>query len=1349
MCWGLLYNEYANAQEDINKLKDYSITKKTYFTTPLFEKVFPGTNFYIARLNLGYNIICFDVDGQEKNVVNNMNTLIKKCKSTKNATIEEIIEAMIRLKFYGKDSSNYDIIIKKEDNKNNYWKEDPLLYNYKIVIKNSVFPVPEYFLIKYDGVHFINNCGSDGGKLFDFSDFSNIDKKINDVCVHINNFSDHVIENDNYIHFYKIVNTGQLEFLITNLEETVSSGDKIDIKITLHDKPTVVIEHQENIALTEDFKAKFYWTPTNSALTGICDIWIIHKVGGVPTPSIAKWQQSPTNIIPMVFIPENMVMMNGGSGFPGTNGLYQCWVYYCNEFFDHPYTPPINTALDYANCVLNAMSEVWQKEIIDWELADGLWPLDADNKYIVSINHSTSIDLTISYHNTVTTASITDTKTAGTEQQRIGFSSFIKNFITGYSTENNLIRSALCHEFFHGVHNSLVARQGVREDLDQNNFIVEGVARFLQTVFLESEEIYNSGDYSITSKLYYKDSKNYLTNRTNYDLRAPTRYDYCMFWRFLYENYKTGSIKDKLMIFKEICKNSQSEKNLPVVVQMLDNKLATGGGAYSSFALAFKDFAKRTLFNNCVYNTWHPCPSDNFYDNVPALEQTFNGTLLETASRRLEPFGVKYYHYSFNSPSSVYLLFTVHPNKENIYADYYVNVMIDRASGLPENKEIYWNPAGGMLYIDINDPNDKISVMILRTDTKSNDPWGFYILKMGSGYNTYDIDADKTVVTGIGKGVVNFRTSGEITPSSYNWLFPGGSPSCNNCPTPSVTYTTPGTYDVTLNNFVSKSNYILVTTANPNPDLNISAGYTPQFNWKDYRFDCSILDGNYPINYHFDFGDGNIRTITNSYEDNVTVDHTYATAGLYHPVVTVYDNNFDSQTEQLNDLIVFNPYSQIQANFNITPEFGSIGTRSFESTTTGGAVPYKQYDWFFYADPETHITPVCPGGYNWTSYVNWNNDPNFNGNPTFDPNYTTYGNFPVTLKVTDFNGASSEMRKVISIVEPEHCMTSGLWHSIDRIKVGTSNLFRPLLPNPICGCGNGPDENCCRGGQFTYNGQLYYPTNRCRLNQAIWKLYKYPNLSIPIYNNTFFSANEYMDELDFSYSFTSTGRYRITALFSDANPICFNDKTCTYDYMHEFDVIDCDLITTICAEPELPENFDVGGDVFISLTESCNNYTLNYTKDYNYAASKRIYIGKGYFSPGTNKYFTAQIKPCEIIDAFSIDDINEKTIITSIVETNVNNETDKYDNNSLKMEVMPNPSEGEFAISLYGVNNMNFFNENKVDLKIFSMIGSLVYEKKTIRDTQTTVDLQKQQPGIYMVKLMVNDKVFIQKLVLQ
>ncbi len=87
-----------------------------------------------------------------------------------------------------------------------------------------------------------------------------------------------------------------------------------------------------------------------------------------------------------------------------------------------------------------------------------------------------------------------------------------------------------------------------------------------------------------------------------------------------------------------------------------------------------------------------------------------------------------------------------------------------------------------------------------------------------SGVPVADFVADQTsVIVGT---TVNFTDLSTGVPDNYSWTFTGGTPDASTASDPSVTYNTPGTYDVTLyvsnsngNDEITKTAYITVTTA--------------------------------------------------------------------------------------------------------------------------------------------------------------------------------------------------------------------------------------------------------------------------------------------------------------------------------------------------------------------------------------------------------------------------------------------------------------------------------------------------------------------------------------------------------
>ena len=139
------------------------------------------------------------------------------------------------------------------------------------------------------------------------------------------------------------------------------------------------------------------------------------------------------------------------------------------------------------------------------------------------------------------------------------------------------------------------------------------------------------------------------------------------------------------------------------------------------------------------------------------------------------------------------------------------------------------------------------------------------------------------VTTGCEPLAVNFTDLSTGSPTSWNWTFTGGSPSSANTQGPhTVTYTSPGTYNVTLtvtnacgNDTKTENNYITVL---PLPEANFSG--LP-------RSGCAPLTVNFtdqstggPASWNWTFGDGGTSTDQNP-------SHQYENAGSYNVTLTV------------------------------------------------------------------------------------------------------------------------------------------------------------------------------------------------------------------------------------------------------------------------------------------------------------------------------------------------------------------------------------------------------------------------------------------------------------------------------
>ena len=162
-----------------------------------------------------------------------------------------------------------------------------------------------------------------------------------------------------------------------------------------------------------------------------------------------------------------------------------------------------------------------------------------------------------------------------------------------------------------------------------------------------------------------------------------------------------------------------------------------------------------------------------------------------------------------------------------------------------------------------------------------------------------DFTADTTTV--MAGGSVTFTDLSSNNPTSWDWTFEGGTPSSSTSQNPTVTYNTPGTYNVTLtaSNSVgsdteTKTDYITVTSPQPPvadftaSSTNISAGDSVTFT------DTSI---NNPTSWSWSFEGGTPATST---DQNPTV--TYNTAGTYDVTLTA-TNAYGSDSETKLDYI--------------------------------------------------------------------------------------------------------------------------------------------------------------------------------------------------------------------------------------------------------------------------------------------------------------------------------------------------------------------------------------------------------------------------------------------------------------
>jgi len=225
---------------------------------------------------------------------------------------------------------------------------------------------------------------------------------------------------------------------------------------------------------------------------------------------------------------------------------------------------------------------------------------------------------------------------------------------------------------------------------------------------------------------------------------------------------------------------------------------------------------------------------------------------------------------------------------------------------------------------------------------------------------------------------VNFTDLTSNNPTAWSWSFPGGTPSTSTTQHPSVTYTTPGIYNVTLtagnstgNSTLTKTGYITVNFAAPVANLSanktsVTAGET--INYTD-------LSTNSPTTWSWSFPGGTPSTSTIQHPSV-----TYTTPGIYN-VTLIAGNSSGNSTLTKTGLITVNIAAPV-ANLSANKTFVTAGeTVSYTDLSTNSPTTWS---WSF------------PGGTPSASTVQ---------NPQVV--YSSAGIYNVTLTVTNTSGTNT------------------------------------------------------------------------------------------------------------------------------------------------------------------------------------------------------------------------------------------------------------------------------------------------------------------------------------------------------
>ena len=245
---------------------------------------------------------------------------------------------------------------------------------------------------------------------------------------------------------------------------------------------------------------------------------------------------------------------------------------------------------------------------------------------------------------------------------------------------------------------------------------------------------------------------------------------------------------------------------------------------------------------------------------------------------------------------------------------------------------------------------------------------------------------------------ISFYDNSSNTPTSWSWVFEGGTPATSTSKNPTVSYSTEGNYGVTLTvsnaggtDSITMQNFVTVNRPVVLPVANFTSSTTSVETGESVTF--TDISENNPYAWLWEFEGGTPGSSNQQYPPNVT----YNTPGNYQVKLTV-TNNDGSDTKTLANFIEVIE----QPDVVITP----VADFSVSS------VEIEVGDLVAFTDQSTN----APTSWAWT-FEGGDPETSSEQNPTVT--YNTAGEFSVSLTATNASGSNTKSAtQIIHVITP-------------------------------------------------------------------------------------------------------------------------------------------------------------------------------------------------------------------------------------------------------------------------------------------------------------------------------------------
>ncbi len=543
--------------------------------------------------------------------------------------------------------------------------------------------------------------------------------------------------------------------------------------------------------------------------------------------------------------------------------------------------------------------------------------------------------------------------------------------------------------------------------------------------------------------------------------------------------------------------------------------------------------------------------------------------------------------------------------------------------------------------------------------------------------------------------------------NSYSWDFGDGT-GTSSLQNPIYTYTTPGTYTVTLSATIgsctdvdSLVNYITVT---PGPAASFTAGSVCL---GETVYFVNTSTG--ATNYLWDFGDG---TGTSSL---LNPTHVYTSGNTFTITLISYDGNCADTTTQS---VAVNPAPVVLFSANATSACDSL-TVTFTNNTTGAA----SYDWDF-------------GDGFFSTDVN----------PTHT--YNVPGVYSVTLNgIVGICISSQTSVNMISIYETPHAIVNATQTALcpndcvnfTSVTTGSPSIWTWNFPGAATSISSSPNpQNICYNLAGSFNVQLSVSNGNCSSLQVLNNyIVVNPCTSLVagfFSNDTLLCKGSCINFTSISqgassYLWSFPGATPSTSTQPNPNNICYPasgsyDVTLIVSDGNSFDTLTVTNFIQV-AQPPVPPTFSQNGDTLTSSAATA--YQWFYGSFQISGATNQTYVAQ---ASGNYYVMTTDINGCQAssqpawVSLIGIDEIGSDIFVN----------------------LFPNPVSSQLTLLMESNHRLN------VHIEVFDAIGKKIFTDEFVfmsSPMKKEIDFSAIAPGVYFISIETKESRLIKKVVKQ